>query len=1474
MNREKVNKFSCLIVGGGTLPIHCAEILLREGFGIRAVASADANVKKWARENGISVLVPGANLAEQIEEPFDYLFSIVNEHILREDVLRLARKLAINYHDSPLPRYAGIHATSWALMNGETSHGISWHVITDVVDAGDILNQRSVEITANDTALTLNTKCYEAAINAFAELVADLANGNAAAEKQNLAERTFFPRFKRPENGGVISWNKTAAEISALVRALNFGNHPNPLGAAKIAVENEFFIVSEAEILDSAANSAPGTINAIDEDFLQVSTNDREIILRGFLRLDGQPISVSDFAAKFDLRTGFRFADLDAETLRQIETLYKENCRHESFWVKKLSALEPAAPPFVNSTAASDSVNYQTAPMLIPVEFTAFLEKSLDSRRKSEVLTAAFGAMLARLGGIDNFDVGYGKSEKDEIAAPENLFAKQTPLRFNFDGRQNFNDFLESTAREIAAAERSKTYPYDLIARFPQLRSPDETGNQFTLPVAVVKAARFADYAPIKGTELALVFSENESEIGWIYDENRIDPENIGKLISHFTTFLEGIAANSEAPMSDLPLIREKERHQLLVEWNDVKAQYSENRSISQLFEAQVKETPEATALIFGNERLTYRELNRRSNQLANYLRALDVGAETLVGICAARSVEMIVGILGILKAGGAYIPLDPAYPQDRINYMLADSQAPLLLTTQNLIDDLSHYKGKIVTLDGDAQRIAQESEENPVSLAKPNNLAYVIYTSGSTGKPKGVAIEHHSTVALINWAHSVFNAEQLKGVLASTSICFDLSVYEMFVPLSVGGAVILVENILHLPNAPAANEVTLINTVPSAITELLRIKGVPASVRTVNLAGEPLKTSLVRQIYELEHIKEVFDLYGPSEDTTYSTYALRDKGKATIGRPITNTQAYVLDRFLQPVPVGIPGELYLGGDGLARGYLNRRELTDERFIKNPFKNDPSARIYKTGDLVRYLPTGEIEYLGRIDNQVKIRGFRIELGEIETKLLAHPAIKEAAVIAREDTPGDKRLAAYFAAEQTQTLKINDLRQFLKQTLPDYMIPSAFVELDELPLTPNGKINRKALPAPDSTLSDSDRDFVAHRDDYESRLVKIWETILGVSPISVTDSFFELGGHSLQAVRMFAEVEESFGKNIPLATLFEAGTIEKLAGILRQDGWAEPESSIVPIQPAGTKQPFFCVHAKGGNVLFYRDLAKHLGEDQPFYGIQARRLGGRQVGHATVEEMAEFYIKEMKAIQPVGPYYIGGSSFGGLAAFEIAHQLQRQGEKIALLALFDTGTPDYPKMLPTTTAFRSKLYEMIRRIQHHRDSLMAFSAKERADYILDKLKKVKLQYRRKINNIYKKAVRKFYLKTKGTGSIPKNYIQIEDQISKAGLKYSPRVYSGKMTLFRASHQPLGIKPDPTLGWQNLVKGELEIHEIEGHHGSIVAEPYVKNLALQLNQCIELAGSESRTAIKEEMPDEQLMDEQPQTLELVEGLQLHS
>ncbi len=1437
---ETKNTFSCIIIGCGTLPINCAEILLRAGHEIKGIATSDPKLQRWAVNNGISSFDPGAGLVDQIQEPFDHLFSIVNEYILRPEILALARGSAINYHDAPLPRYAGTHATSWALLNGEKTHGITWHLITDRVDAGDILKQRHIDVVDSDTAFSLNTKCYEAAIEAFGELVDDLSEGTLTSRRQNLEERTFFARFKRPPNGSLISWNKPACEISALVRALNFGDHPNPLGAAKIFLGNECFIVQDAEISGAAASCPPGVVSGLGMNHIQVSTADWELIIHRLSRLDGWPVAISELTEIYELKRGFQLSFIDGDTLQQIDTLYAWTCKHEAFWAERLSSLEPLVAPFANAVAEY-STEHTTVPMRISSEVSDHLD-SISPPERIRFLISAYVAFLARINSVERFDIGYMDAESENRSAGLNdLFARYVPARFDIDCRQNFARLLKDIDIEVETVKEHKTFASDMIARYPPLRS-DSGAAGFTLPVGVAVSHRPECVRPATGNELTLAISSVGSKQYWIFDRSRVSSDDIARLTEHFNTFLKSLVSDNDKPIAEHSLLNETQQHKILVEWNSTRVQYPSDKCIHQLFEEQVERTPEATAVIFGEHRITYSELNRRANRLATHLRNLGVEAETLVGVCLGRSIDLIVGIMAVLKAGGAYVPLDPAYPKERLQYTLKDSKTAVILTQQKFLEDVGPVPANVVCIERDRFDIEGQLAENLVAPILQNNLAYVIYTSGSTGRPKGVAIEHRSVVAFLSWALSTFTIDQLRGVLASTSVCFDLSIFEIFAPLSGGGTVILVENVLYLPEAPSKNEVTLINTVPSAITELLRMNGIPSSVRTVNLAGEPLKSALVRQIYDVENIREVFDLYGPSEDTTYSTYALRNLDGPTIGRPISNTQAYILDRYMKPVPIGIAGELYLGGDGLARGYLNRPELTAERFINDPF-DCGTRRLYKTGDLVRYLPSGEIEYLGRIDNQVKIRGFRIELGEIESCLLAHPSIGKAVVTTHEAASGEKRLAAYYVL--AQPIRPDEIRDLLKQKLPDHMIPAAFVELDDLPLTPNGKIDRKALPPPSTAAVTRSRDFIAPRNSVETKLAEIWQRILKLPEVSVSDNFFRLGGDSLQAVSLFVDVEDMFGKHLPLTALIETPTIEKMAAVLDNDSGNIELKYLVPLKTGGSNTPLFCMHAAGGNVLFYRDLASELPDNQPVYGLQARGVADKsETAHDNVEDMAMAYLAEIRTVQPAGPYLLCGSSFGGLVAYEMACLLEDSGEAVSLLALFDTFAPGYPKLRAKHPVIQ-KFSSIAGRALRTREQIgLIRGIGPKARFIGGMFKKIQeRQKRQKIWEANQFAVE--YAKATGR-DLPIDLQRNHSAIQKAMNSYQPRRYHGELTIYRARIQPTDAEFEPELGWSTFTGGVIRVTEVRGTHGALTVFPYANGLAEALSASLPQSNAFSKAA----------------------------
>jgi amino acid adenylation domain-containing protein len=785
--------------------------------------------------------------------------------------------------------------------------------------------------------------------------------------------------------------------------------------------------------------------------------------------------------------------------------------------------------------------------------------RALSSQEGATLFTtllAAFKVLLHRYTGEKDILVGTPIANRNRLEI-ENLigfFVNTLVLRSDLSANPTFRELL-SQAREICLeAYAHQDLPFEKLVRELQPERNLSHAPLFQVMFALQNVPRQTLELPgltvnrlevDSGTakfDLALSIVEEAEGLRAVceYNTDLFDATTIERMMGHYQTLLEGIVANPDQRVSLLPLLTEAERHQMLVEWNDTQVDYPEELCIHQLFEAQVERTPDAVAVVFEDQQLTYRELNTRANQLAHYLKERGVGPEVLVGICVERSLEMVVGLLGILKGGGAYVPLDPTYPEERLAYMLEDAQVSVLLTQEWLPKRFPHRTVEVVYLNTGWEAISQESTGNPICKVTTDSLAYVMYTSGSTGQPKGVMIEHKSLINYLYWVNENLLDDTSQSLPMVTRLAFDASLKQLFAPLLSGGEVwglpdgIITQPAKLLRVLDTRSQVGL-NCVPSLWKVMLdAIESNPAIISPKNLThlfvgGESISRELVHKSFTTLPLLQIWNLYGPTETTANATVAKLLPGEdVNIGQPIANTQVYILDRYLQPVPVGVTGELYIGGAGLARGYHNRPELTAEKFILSPFSSGPNVRLYKTGDLACYLPDGNIEFLGRIDHQVKIRGFRIELGEIETVLGQHPSVREAIVLAREDDPADQRLVAYIVSGQEQAPTNSELSSFLKQKLPEYMVPSAFVMLDMLPLTPNGKVDRQALPAPAQTSPELEEDFVPPHTFLETTIAQVWQEMLGLDRVSVYDNFFDLGGHSLLAMRVIARLEKELG----------------------------------------------------------------------------------------------------------------------------------------------------------------------------------------------------------------------------------------------------------------------------------------------------------------------------------------------------------
>ena len=1110
--------------------------------------------------------------------------------------------------------------------------------------------------------------------------------------------------------------------------------------------------------------------------------------------------------------------------------------RAEPFWRELLKGFTAPTPLGVSRAAGRGKEGYNQCVTRLDQSVTSAIQAFIRRERitLNTLVKGLWGVLLSRYSGAE--DVVFGSvvsgrpADLEGVGSMVGVFINTQPCRLLVEPDAELAPWLRRLQTQQAPSQRYEYAPLMMVKAwsevprdqplFESLISVDSyVGDQSAIQKNVaLHLRRGFTYEQTNFPLTLTVVPHHELALKIVYDAERFDHPAIERMLGHLQYLLETSITDPRRKLSALRLLGDEERRRF-EEWNATTRDYPNTQTFPELFAAQVARTPDRVAAVCEGVQLTYAELNNRAGRVAAALAARGVGPESIVALLAPRGLDMLTAILGVFKAGAAYLPLDPQHPAGRLAQVLRQSGAAHVMAAEELRAVLSEALGplpegvrpEVLPMRPEPARAARPL----VARGGPGHLAYVIYTSGSTGTPKGAMLEQRGMVN-----HLYTKVEELRltaddRVAQTASQCFDISVWQFLVALLVGGSVeIIGDELTHDPRRLLGHVersgVTVLEVVPSLLQaffaegEAGRLAGLKLDgLRWLLMTGEALPPELCRRWAGAYPAVPMINAYGPTECSDDVTHHVVGQAPAAevrqmpIGRPVGNMRTYVLDRTRGPVPVGVAGELWVGGVGVGRGYLNDPERTAQAFAPDHLAGD-GGRLYRTGDLARYLEDGTLEYLGRIDHQVKVRGYRIELGEIESRLCAHPSVREAVVLARDEAGGGKRLVAYVVCRDSDEAGAAELKGFLRAALPEYMVPSTFVTLGRMPLTSNGKTDRRALPAVEHAEAPPEHAFVAPRDETEEELARIWESVLGVERVGVRDKFFELGGHSLMALRLLARVRQQFRRDITIDALLQAETVESLARLLRPAAGAENWSPLVALQPRGSRPPFFCVHPATGSAFAYVELARHVGAEQPFYGLQAPVDEPLE----KIEEMAALYLEAVTAAQSSGPYHLGGWSMGGRVAYEMARQLRARGEEVALLVLFDIAA------YGTEPHEESVLHELFRVVIGH-----VQGRRDEAGVEIDA-------------ELYHRHFRVFR----------NNY--------RASEAYELKPYGGRVTLFRAADS-LAAGEAPDLGWDALC-GALEIHDFPGSHAALMLEPNVRLVAERLRDCLLAAQAPAPAA----------------------------
>ncbi len=1144
----------------------------------------------------------------------------------------------------------------------------------------------------------------------------------------------------------------------------------------------------------------------------------------------------------------------------QNEWLKSDDCKKElDFWVNELKG----APELLqlpmdfqrphNQTYDGDEVNF-----IIDKNTTEQLQIFGQQHNGSLFVTllSIFNTLISRYTSQEEFVIGIPIAGRlyEEQESLVGMLINNFPLRIIPLENMTFQEMYEICRKKFFLAFDNQKLPIDRIVEELKVTRTQNISPLFQVMFNLLdmfdeeislsdsKMEMIDKRRHIAQFDLSLHIYETKKRLNCVleYNTNLFKRSRIERMAGHFLELAKSLMKDSGQKVRKIQLLTEKEKNLILGEWNATTVEFPKDKCIHELFEEQVIKTPNSVAISDDQRKVTYAELNEKANKLANHLHHAGALEGSLVSICIERGTDLLVALLAVQKAGCTYIPLDPIYPKDRLALILEDGNPVIMLTEKKLLESLPETTAKNIFIE-DQEAYQNESGENTDYALTPDTVAYLIYTSGSTGKPKGVQIQHRALVNFISSMAKKPGIQPTDIMLAVTTISFDIAGLELYLPILYGATIVIASQ------ETSMNPELLIQRIEDSKATVLQ--ATPVTFRMLNSAewsgskslkilcgGEAMPKELAYDL--IKKCSELWNMYGPTETTVWSTVEKveideNDKtGYVNLGKPIDNTFIYVLNSEFQPVPIGYPGELFIGGDGLAKGYFNLPDMTKEKFLPDPFSDRPGARMYRTGDLVQQTEEGKLEFLNRVDSQVKIRGFRIELGEIESALAQFVTTGDNVVIVREDTPGDKKIVAYIIKKENQETDIAELRQFLKTKIPDYMIPSAFVFIDHFPLTPNGKIDRKVLPSPQESAPLQAKTYVEPQTDMERKLAAIWSDVLKIKQIGTDEDFFAIGGHSMIAVTLMVKIEKELGVRLPLAILFDHSNIHDMAELL--DKRVEPINwgSLVPIRSKGSKRPLYLVHGAGLNLLLYTTIVSHLDPDQPVFGLQAKGLDGLDEPLYTIEEIAAYYNSEILAVDKSGSYALAGFSMGGQLAYEMARQLVEAGKKVSFLGVFDTVSENASDMdIPFMKRYYLRTDRLFHQIAWIISTFLKMPKDKKSEFVSAKWRSLKQKITKDDYKIKPEGV------SLGKQSeLPKylhkvhraNYIALE--------KYILPPYPGKLHLFRALDQKFYIKDPVYYGWDKFVR-EVVILNIPGEHSSIFAPPNDELFAQALQKCLD-------------------------------------